>query len=117
MSIEGEEEKFEEGFPEPVLEPVAAADMSENGDVQSSPAPLGAASSASEPRLLWSAYRSFHAVKCTLNSWALKAPMCVYIHPLCVGAEILAAWLLAMKFDREEGTAIVENCLCGVKAY
>ena len=67
MSI-GEEQKYEEIFPQPLPPPAPAAvvgvlDMSENGEIQS-PVALGAASSASEPRLLWSAYRSFHAVKC-----------------------------------------------------
>jgi hypothetical protein len=62
----GEGEKFEEAklgenFAEAVGEPEIVA-MGENGDVSSPVPQVGAASS--EPRLLWSAYRSFHAVKC-----------------------------------------------------
>ena len=76
----GEGEKFAEAelgenFAEAVEEPEEVP-MEGNGDV-SSPAPPVVRAASSEPRLLWSAYRSFHAVKCRLNSSAVKAPICM----------------------------------------
>ena len=55
--------------------------MGENGDLSSPAPPLQhqavETASSSEPRLLWSAYRSFHAIKCRLNSPAVKGSICV----------------------------------------
>ena len=77
------EAKLGENFAEAVGEAEIVA-MGENGDV-SSPAPqVGAASS--EPRLLWSAYKSFHSVKCRLNSPAVKASICVWHSSVMCGS-------------------------------
>ena len=48
--------------------------MTENGDVRS-PAPSGATSQ--EPKLLWSAYKSFNAVKC--NASVVLSWSCLYV--------------------------------------
>ena len=45
--------------------------MTENGDVQHSPVPSGEAASH-EPKLLWSAYKSFQIMKCNAQFKCLQ---------------------------------------------